>query len=59
MNDIIVRNCTVCDKPIPARVYQDRDVRVCSPGCAGTLFKREHPKWSENIEPPPSGEPTP
>ena len=35
--------CAVCDNPVPVRTHQASTARTCSPGCASTLARREHP----------------
>lgn len=47
----------LCGQRIPSRPHQSPSVRACSPGCAGTLYKREHPH-AEAVLDAPDDEPS-
>lgn len=50
--------CDQCGGPIPVRQHQAPNVRACSPGCAGILYKREHPHVTEVLDGPDEDEET-
>ena len=66
-----LRNCAVCNNPVPARPYQAITARTCSPGCAKALAASEHPEevratsrrgenyWRDQLAKENSEKPTP
>jgi len=45
-----LRDCAICGESILAKAYQANSVRTCSPVCASTLARREHPELERRSE---------